>query len=207
MALSVHDKLTALVPFATSIRSVGDKSGLSDSVTSNAPTSQPTPCGRKMPRWSSPVVQSTAAIAYHFGQHLKKRGRGGIILVSAMGAPQGIPYMANDAATKAYIVSLGQSLNVEFQKYGVNVSVLMPGPTLTPVFEEFGFEADKMPMKPMSVEQCVQEGLEALIANRPSHLTGRINRLLTTLIPASITRKFLGAMIAEGIANKASAET
>ena len=28
-----------------------------------------------------------------------------------------------------------------------------------------------LPIKPMSVEQCVAEGLAALNANRPSHLT------------------------------------
>jgi uncharacterized protein len=150
-------------------------------------------------------VLSHLAISHHFGQRLRKRGRGGIILVAAMGASQGIPYMANDAGTKAYIVSLGQSLNYEFMKHGVNVTVLMPGPTLTPVFEAFGFEADKMPMKPMSVEQCVREGLAALKSNRPSHLTGRINRILTTLIPAHITRKLLAAMIADGLANRSGA--
>src|SRR5262245_14795135 len=42
-------------------------------------------------------------LAHHFGRRLATRGRGGMLLVSAMGAAQGIPYMANDRGTKAYV--------------------------------------------------------------------------------------------------------
>ena len=35
-------------------------------------------------------------IAHHYGQKLVARGRGGLLLVGAMGASNGIPYMAND---------------------------------------------------------------------------------------------------------------
>jgi short-subunit dehydrogenase len=40
-------------------------------------------------------------LAHHFGQRLAKRGRGGIALASAVAAAGGLPYMANDSATKA----------------------------------------------------------------------------------------------------------
>jgi hypothetical protein len=143
-------------------------------------------------------VVANLTLTHHFGQKLAKRGRGGIVLVSAMGAPQGLPYMANDAATKAYLVSLGKALNVEFQRIGVHISVLLPGPTDTPILDTLGFSIADMPMKPMSVEQCVAEGLAALNANRATHLTGRLNRLMTALIPPSITRKMLGTMIYRG---------
>jgi short-subunit dehydrogenase len=44
---------------------------------------------------------------------LAKRGRGGIVLVSAAAAADGLPYMANDSATKAYPLNLGEALHVE----------------------------------------------------------------------------------------------
>lgn len=144
-------------------------------------------------------VVANLKLTHHFGQKLAKRGRGGIVLVSAMGASQGLPYMANDAATKAYLVSLGQALNIEFQKLGVNISVLLPGPTETPFLDKIDLSAADMPMKPMPVEQCVAEGLAALNANRAAHLTGRLNRLLIAIIPPSITRKMLGIMLYGGI--------
>lgn len=138
-------------------------------------------------------------IAHHFGEKLKQRGRGGLLLVSAMGASQGLPYMSHDAATKAYIISLGEGLHIEFEKFGIHVSVLMPGPTQTPVLDAFGLDPATMPVKPMSVEQCVAEGLAAFKANRSSHLSGRMNRMMASLIPASITRRLLGRMIASGV--------
>jgi short-subunit dehydrogenase len=141
---------------------------------------------------------SHLTLAHHFGQRLAQRGRGGFILVAAMGAQDGLPYMANDAASKSYVISLGQGLHVEFAKLGLNMTVLSPGPTETPIIEQFGFNPATMPMKPMPVEQCVAEGLAALQGNRATHLTGRLNRLMDALIPASITRKLLGNMIANG---------
>jgi uncharacterized protein len=69
--------------------------------------------------------------------------------------------MANDGATKAYVLSLGEALHVEFQKMGVNVTVLMPSPVKTPGMPKVGLEAAAMPIKPMSVEQAVAEELTA----------------------------------------------
>ena len=49
-----------------------------------------------------------------------------------------------------------------------------------------------MPMKPMPVEQCVFEGLEALKRNRATHISGRTNRMMNALIPASLSRSMMG---------------
>lgn len=136
-------------------------------------------------------VLSHLRLVHHYGRRLADRGRGGILMVSAMGALQDLPYMANDAATKVYVNSLGEGLNVEFRKLGVHMTVLLPGPTETPILDKFGFDAAAMPMKPMSVEQCVSEGLAALKANRATHLTGRLNRLMMKLIPPAIIRNLL----------------
>jgi uncharacterized protein len=47
--------------------------------------------------------------------------------------------VANDFAAKAYVASLGQGLNEELKKLGVNVTVLLPGVTDTPVLAKLGF--------------------------------------------------------------------
>ena len=49
--------------------------------------------------------------------------------------------------------------------------------TNTAVLEKFGLDPRTMPMKPMSVEQCVSEGLSALRENRSRILPGRMNRI------------------------------
>jgi short-subunit dehydrogenase len=96
-------------------------------------------------------------ITHHFGQKLGERRRGGIILVGALGAENGIPYMANDGGAKAYVHSLGEALHYEFKPLGAYVTVLVAGVTNTAVIDKFGLNPKTMPMKPMSVEQCVSE--------------------------------------------------
>lgn len=135
-------------------------------------------------------------LAHHFGQRLVRRGRGGIVLVSALGASHGVPYMANAAATKAYVASLGEALHVELAKQGVHVTVLHPGPTRTPVLAELGLDAGKMPIPPMSVERCVSETLRALARNRARCIPGRINRVTAALAPPGLTRTMMAAMLA-----------
>jgi hypothetical protein len=58
----------------------------------------------------------------------------------------------------------------------------------TPVLAKLGFDPRTMPMKPMSVEQCVSEGLNALRVNRSRIIPGRLNRIMNALMPASVKR-------------------
>jgi uncharacterized protein len=140
-------------------------------------------------------------IAHYFGRKLADRKRGGLILVGAMGAENGIPRITNDAAAKAYVHSLGEALHYEFKPLGVCVTVLAAGFTNTPVLEKFGFDPKTMPMKPMSVEQCVSEGLGGLIKNRSRIVPGRLNRIMNALVPASLARKMEADMLGKALAS------
>ena len=111
-------------------------------------------------------------ITHHFGAKLAERRRGGLILIGSVGAEIGVPYLANDGGAKAYIHSLGEALHYEFKPRGVYVTVVPPPLTNTAVLAKLGFDPRTMPMKPMSVEQCVSEGLSALRENR-----SRIDRI------------------------------
>jgi short-subunit dehydrogenase len=143
-------------------------------------------------------------ITHHFGQKLGERRRGGIILVGALGADNGIPYMANDGGAKAYVHSLGEALHYEFKPLGVYVTVLAAGVTNTAVIDKFGLNPKTMPMKPMSVEQCVSEGLSGLRKNRSRVVPGRLNRIMNALVPASLARKLLADLLGKGLASKAA---
>ncbi|HET9891329.1 MAG TPA: SDR family NAD(P)-dependent oxidoreductase [Mycobacterium sp.] len=133
-------------------------------------------------------------LTHHFGERLAQRGRGGIVLVSALGAIHGVPYMAHSAATKAYVTSLGAGLHVELAKHGVHVTVLHPGPTRTPVLAELGLDPDKMPISPMAPDDCVRETLRALARNRARCIPGRMNRV-TALAPPALTRSVMARML------------
>jgi len=146
-------------------------------------------------------------IAHYFGGKLAERRRGGLILVGALGAENGIPCMANDGGAKAYVHSLGEALHYEFKPLGVYVTVLAAGVTNTAVLEKFALDPKTMPMKPMSVEQCVSEGLSGLIKNRSRIVPGRLNRILNALVPASLTRKMLADLLGKGLASKSAVAT
>src|SRR5258707_8543354 len=112
-------------------------------------------------------------ITHHFGAKLAERRRGGIILIGSMGAEIGVPFMSNDGGAKAYVHTLGEALQYEFKPLGVYVTVLAAGFTNTAVLEKFGLDPKTLPMKPMSVEQCVSEGLSGLLKNRSRIVPGR----------------------------------
>jgi uncharacterized protein len=125
-------------------------------------------------------------VAHHFGRRLAARKRGGLVLVGALGASEGIPFMAHAAATKAYVHSLGKALHIELGKQGVTVTVLMPGPIATPALGRLGIE--NPPVKPLGVEPCVSEALRALHAGRSTIVPGRLFRVMSALVPASVAR-------------------
>src|SRR6266436_2124669 len=63
---------------------------------------------------------------------------------------------------------------------------------------------ETLPMKPMSVEQCVSEGLNGLLENRSRIVPGRLNRIMNALVPASSARKMEADMIDKGLASKSA---
>ena len=127
-----------------------------------------------------------------------------MILVGAMGAENGVPCIANDGASKAYVHSLGEALHYEFKPLGLYVTLLATGFANTAVLEKLGFDPKTMPMKPMSVEQCVSEGLSGLLKNRSRIVPGRLNRILNALVPASLARKMEADMLGKGLASKSA---
>lgn len=152
-------------------------------------------------------TQAHLELSHRFGVRLARRGRGGILLTGAMGAVQGVPYVANESASKSYVQTLGQCLNRELEPSGVNVSVLVVGPTQTAIIDKFGLDPATMPMKPMSVEQCAYEGLEALRRNRPTHINGRMNRVMNSLMPSGLSYKMMKTMMEKGLAARARTRT
>jgi short-subunit dehydrogenase len=121
-----------------------------------------------------------------------------------MGAENGVPLMANDGAAKAYVHSLGEALHYEFKPLGVWVTVLAAGFTDTAVLGKFGLDPKTMPLKPMSVEQCVSEALSGLRKNRSRVVPGRLNRIMNALVPAFLARTLEADLLGKGLVRKAA---
>jgi uncharacterized protein len=180
----------------------GETSGLDIGLlVSNAGTGNP---GRFLAQDRERLVQllrlNTLAhleLAHHFGPKLAERRSGGLLFAGAMGAANGIPFMANDAGAKAYVESFALSLHEELKPLGVHVTVVPVPPTDTPVLGQFGLDPKTMPIKPMKADRCVSEALDALAANRALIIPGRLNRIMKTVLPASLTRKMMARMFAQ----------
>ena len=150
-------------------------------------------------------VSAPLQLIRHFAPRLARRGRGGVILVSAMGAAQGLPLAATGAAGKSFLLSLGYGLHDEFARLGLNTTVLIPGPTDTRVLGMMGMDPARMPIKPISAQVSAAEALAALVANRPSHISGRVTRLVYRLMPESVTTRMARSMLANAFAARSGA--
>jgi short-subunit dehydrogenase len=112
---------------------------------------------------------------------MRARGTGGIINVASVVAFQPVPWMATYAATKAFVLSLSQSLTEENRESGVRVLCLSPGATPS------GFQAtagtrlrDGQPGL-LQPRQVVDAALPALDAGRAHVAPGLANRMATVL--------------------------
>ena len=147
-------------------------------------------------------VQAHLELTHHFGRHLAQRRRGGMLLVASTAGLQGVPFSADYAAAKGFVLNLGEALHVELQRVGVRVTVLLPGAVDTPMLTDFGFDLIDTPIKPMSTERCVGEALAALKQDRATHIAGRTNRILAALVPRRMASRMYGAMAANVLARR-----
>ncbi|MEO1098333.1 MAG: SDR family NAD(P)-dependent oxidoreductase [Bacteroidota bacterium] len=141
-------------------------------------------------------VMAQLKLSHWFSNRLiKSEVSGGMILVSSTIAYQGTPYAANYSAAKAYILNLGEALNFELKDQNIAVSVLVPGPTDAPGLTERtdANMLESLPMKPQPVDQLVKEGLRALLKNKPSHIGGNVNRMMTRIMSMMMSRTKLSA--------------
>ncbi|MGV8832638.1 MAG: SDR family NAD(P)-dependent oxidoreductase [Devosia sp.] len=129
-------------------------------------------------------VISTFRLCHYFSKDMVARGRGGILLVSSLSGHMANPYFANYAGSKAYVLNLGASLYGEFKPKGVDVSVLSPGLTNTPMVADNGVNWSKTPMKPMQPAAVAAAGLDGL-GQRFLTIPGARNRLMAAAMKFS----------------------
>ena len=88
-------------------------------------------------RWLDLVgrnVTATVQSCHHFGGLMRKRGRGGLLLVNSYACYGGGSFMACYTASKAFELNLAESLWAELRPHGVDVLTLVMGMTDTPAF-------------------------------------------------------------------------
>lgn len=135
------------------------------------------------------------AFTRYFSERMLKQKAGAIILVSSMAGMQGTAYGANYSASKAYILNLGEAVNRELRRTGVNLTVLVPGPTDTPaVGPRDDIDFSKTPVSPMKVRAVVRGALQAVLANKPVYVPGLMNKILAVMSRRAMSRGTASAM-------------
>ena len=142
-----------------------------------------------------------------FGKAMVQRGRGALVFVSSLFAYQGVPLMANYSASKAYLLSLGEALNVEMKPFGVDVLVVSPGLTDTDMPAHMPVNFNKMPITRSSPRSVVQAALASL-GKKATVVPGVVNKFYAwenRLIPRSWPVKLFGALLGNAIKREARA--
>jgi len=80
-------------------------------------------------------------LTHHFGQQMKLRHKGGIILLSSVASFIPSPPWSHYVATKAYTRYLGECLSFELKKNGIDVLTLCPGGVNTEFQEVAGADS------------------------------------------------------------------
>ena len=113
------------------------------------------------------------------------RGRGAIVLMSSLAGFQGSPRLATYAATKAFIIVLGESLWSELRPHGVDVLVSCAGAIRTPGYVKTATR-DAPGILPPAV---VAERTLAALGKGPIVVPGAVNKLARWFLGRVLTRR------------------
>lgn len=89
-------------------------------------------------------ISGLTAMLSAFLPHMVKRGAGRVLNVASIAAFQPVPTLASYAASKAYVLSLSESLGEELRGTGVTVTALCPGITATNMLTQAAGANDKL---------------------------------------------------------------
>lgn len=108
-----------------------------------------------------------------------ERGRGAVINVASTAAFQPLPGSATYAATKAFVLSLGDAVGAEIAGSGVTLTTLCPGPVKTEFTDVAGVgeSEEKLPgVFWTDVEQVAREAVEGAERGKRVVVPGILNR-------------------------------
>jgi short-subunit dehydrogenase len=147
------------------------------------------------------VVALTEMLA-HFVPPMVSRGQGRVLNVASIAAFQPIPRLATYAATKAYVLSLTESLSEELKGSGVTVTALCPGITATSMLDRAQAGSAELGALPGLVVgtagDVATEGLRACLRGEVIHVPGVVNRAATVAgrsTPRWLLRSLTGAVV------------
>lgn len=139
-------------------------------------------------------VTSTVHLAKRVLRDMVARGAGRVLLTSSIAGSMPAPLEAVYGASKAFVLSFGQSLRNELKDTGVTVTVLQPGPTNTNFFHRAGMDHTKLGTEGKYTNdprEVAEQGYEALMSGKDhifaSSLKTKVKGELGKFVPRSMT--------------------
>jgi short-subunit dehydrogenase len=134
-----------------------------------------------------------------------QRGSGRVLNVASVAAFQPVPTLASYAASKAYVLSLSESLAEELRGSGVTVTALCPGITATNMLTQAAGANDKLGQLPgfliADVKDVAQQAFSACIRGDAICVPGVVNQ--AAMIASRGTPKWLVRRIGGLLGRKA----
>ena len=160
-----------------------------------------TPSARHQQLIALNVAALTAMLA-EFVPPMVQRGQGRVLNVASIAAFQPVPRLATYAATKAYVLSLTESLAEELQGSGVTVTALCPGITATHMLESAQAGSGELKKLPGflvgSADAVAEQGYRACMKGQVICVPGAVNQATTLAARATpkwLLRKVSGAVV------------
>jgi short-subunit dehydrogenase len=138
-------------------------------------------------------VSGLTAMLAMFLPGMCERGWGRVLNVASIAAFQPVPSLATYAATKAYVLSLTESLSEELKDSGVRITALCPGITATQMVSRAAEANDKLSKLPAfmvgDAAEVAAEGYRACLRGEVIKVPGVVN--LATTLASRATPKWL----------------
>lgn len=145
-------------------------------------------------------ISSLTAMLSHFLPPMVKRGSGKVLNVASIAAFQPVPSLATYAASKAYVLSLTESLSEELKDTGVTISALCPGITATNMMSTATAGSPNLKVPDILIgdaSQVAAEGYASLMQGDVIKIPGIVNRagiLASRITPKWLARKVSGKL-------------
>ena len=144
-------------------------------------------------------IRVLVALTHRYLQPMRERQKGTIINVASTASFQPVPFMANYAATKAFVRSFSEAIAEENRPFGINVMALCPGPTDTNFFAASNIGDDvKSTMAQKGIqtpEEVVEEALSGIKSGKTQVVSGWLNYFLArsvNVIPNFLITRVVG---------------
>ena len=147
-------------------------------------------------------ISGLTALLAQFLPGMVARGSGRVLNVASIASFQPVPSLATYAATKAYVLSLTESLSEELKGTGVTITALCPGITATHMLEAASTASAELQRLPAflvgDADDVADQGVAACMAGTVICVPGAINRATVTAgraTPKWLLRRISGGLV------------